>query len=176
MQSLFPGKYALVTHVYESIMDYYADEGHYWLQYGSYELVLGDSLDKAENYINQAAALMPNSVQVTTATAHLLFKKSLVTQTLASAEALMQEACKILRAQMAEIQTIQVHPYHIFGSQMKAYIRTWVPEAERAEKYRALHDELRRLIPLYLRADADLRQLLEAIKRAELETVIRRTN
>jgi hypothetical protein len=171
MQSMFPGKYALVAHIYESIKDFFADEGHYWLQYGTYELVAGDSLDKAENFINQAAAIMPNSVQVTTATAHLQMKKALVAQTFASAEALMQAASRTLRAQMAETQTVQVHPYHIFGSQMKAYIRTWFPEEKRGDKYRALFDELRRSIPTYLRANADLRQLLDAIKRAELDTV-----
>jgi hypothetical protein len=174
MQSMFPGKYALVTHIYESVKEFFSDEGHYWLQYGSYELLVGDSLDKAENYINQAAALMPNSVQVITASAHLLFKKALAASTFASAEALMQEASRILRAQMAETQVVQVHPYHIFGSQMKAYIRTWINETDRAERYRGLHDELRRAIPIYLRGDADLRQLLEAIKRAELDSAVRR--
>lgn len=175
MQNLFPGKYALVCHIYESIQDLFSDEGHYWLQYGSYELVLGDSLDKAENYINQAAALLPNSVQVTTATAHLILKKSLVANTFAAAEALMEEASKTLQAQR-ELRSVQLHPYHIFGTQLMAYIRTWVPEDERSERYHALYEELRRAIPIFLRSEVELRRLLETIKRAELETVAPRRN
>jgi len=173
MKSLFPGKYELVVGIYEGVKDLFSNEGHYWLQYGTYELIMGDSLDKAENYISQAAALLPTSNQVTTATAHLLMKKAVNAPTLASAESLMQEATRILRAQMAVIETIQVHPYHIFGTQMLAYIRKWIPQRERAEKYNSLHEELRRSIPTYLRTDFDLRQLLEDIKRAELNTAIR---
>ena len=174
MKTLFPGQYDLVAGIYEGVKDLFSDEGHYWLQYGTYELVMGDSLDKAENYISQAAALMPYSIQVITAGAHLLMKKAITAQTLASAESLMQEATRILRLQMATTESIQIHPYHIFGTQMLAYIRTWVPQGERAEKYHALHDELRRSIPMYLRSDFDLRKLLETIKRAELDTAIRK--
>jgi SIR2-like domain len=172
MRSLFPAKYDLVIHIYEEIKDLFSDEGHYWLQYGSYELLVGDALDKAENYINQAAAIMPDSVQVTTAMAHLLLRKAMVAQTLASAESLMQEASRTLRAQMSDNRVQGLHCYHIFGSQMMSYIRIWVPENERAEKYNQLHTELRRSIPVHLRTEQDLRQLLDAIKRAELDTAI----
>jgi hypothetical protein len=172
MRALFPAKYDLVSHIYEGIKDLYSDEGHYWLQYGSYELLAGDSLDTAENYINQAAAIMPDSVQVVSAMAHLMFRKSLVAQTLAAAESLMQEASRTLRAQMSNSQVEGAHSYHIFGSQMMNYIRAWVPENERAERYNQLHAELRRLIPVHLRSESELRQLLESIKRAELDTAV----
>ena len=172
--ALFPGRVDLVRDIYERIKGFYADEGHYWLQYGSYELVCEDALDAAENYINQSAALMPNSIQVATATGHLLLKKSLVAQTLAAAEALMLDGVRILRAQMADTRQIQVHPYHIFGTQMMSYVTTWIADGDQAEKYREIHDELRRSIPVYLRGNLELQRLLDDIKRAELSTALRR--
>ena len=86
----------------------------------------------------------------------------------------MQDALKILRAQMGGSKTATLHPLHIFGSQMISYIRRWVAPRDQAEWFQDIHEELRRAIPDYLRDHFELKRLLEDIKRAELNTVTRR--
>jgi SIR2-like domain len=177
LNSIFSGKQFLVRKIYEGIKDYYRDDGHYWLQYGSYETEYGGDISLAENYIQQATALLPPyNRQIETATAHLLLKKTLGAPNAASALPYVDEALKILRAHMADQKNVSLHALHIFGSQMLKYIWQWIPTVERAERFRAVHDELRRAIPAHLRTHPDLNTLIEDLKRAELETTVRKAN
>lgn len=173
LHSLFLQRPDLVRKVYDEIRPLYRDDGHYWLQYASYEIEYGSEMDLAENHLKQAAALMPRNDQVDTATAHLLMKKAVEAPTAAAADSLQQDALKILRAQMGGSKTATLHPLHIFGSQMISYIRRWIAPRDQAQWFREVHEELRRAIPDYLRDHAELKRLLEDIKRAELTTVTR---
>jgi hypothetical protein len=172
LHTMFSNRPDLVRNIYEAIKPFYRDDGHYWLQYGSYEIEYGDNIDVAENYIGQADALLPHNRQVQTATAHLLMKKAATAQTAAAAKPLMEEAVALLRLQMMDPR-VSLHPLHIFGSQMITYIRRWVPLNLRSESFRDVHDELRRSIPDHLRTHPELARLIEDLKRSELETVIR---
>jgi hypothetical protein len=174
LQGLFIGRMDLVREIYEDVKSFYRDDGHYWLQYGSFEVEFGGDTDLAENYIKQAQALMPNNPQVDTALGHLLFKKAIEAGNRSSAESYLEEGSSIIRAQMSDTRNASLHPYHIFGSQMISYIRRWMPNGEQSEQFRSVHDELRRSIPDALRSHPDLRRLLGDLKRAELETAIRR--
>jgi hypothetical protein len=172
--ALFPGRVELIREIYEQIKEYYRDDGHYWLQYGSFELEYGAALDAAENFINQAAAILPSQQrQVETATAYLKMRKSLAAPNAAVAVPLMEDAVSTLRNQMSENSAVAVHPFHIFGSQMMAYIGRWVSPDQRSPEFRRVHDELKRTIPTHLSSHPDLRALIDALKRAELETVVR---
>jgi hypothetical protein len=72
---------------------------------------------------------------------------------------------------MGGSKTATLHPLHIFGSRMISYIRRWVAPRDQAQSFREVYEELRRAIPEYLRDHADLKRLLDDIKRAELTTV-----
>jgi hypothetical protein len=175
LNSVFSGKHFLVRKIYEGIKEYYRGDGHYWLQYGSYETEYGGDISLAENYIQQAAALLPaNNRQVETATAHVLLKRALDSPNAASASPYMEDALKILRSHMADQKYVSLHALHIFGSQMHRYVWQWVPTVERAEQFRSVYEELRRAIPDHLRSHAELTRVLEELKRAELETIVRR--
>ena len=174
LNSVFSGRQFLVRKIYEGIKDYYRDDGHYWLQYGSYETEYGGDISLAENYIQQAAALLSaNNRQVETATAHVLLKKALSSPNAASAAPYMEDALKILRPHMAD-QNVSLHALHIFGSQMLKYVWQWSPTVERAEQFRSVYEELRRAIPDHLRSHPELKRVLDELKRAELETTVRR--
>lgn len=164
----------LVRKIYDDIRPMYRDDGHYWLQCASYEIEYDSRMDLAENHLKQAAALMPHNDQVDTATAHLWMKMAVDAANSVAAETLLQDAQKILRAQMGGAKTATLHPLHIFGSQMISYIRRWVAPRDQAEWFQDVHEELRRAIPDYLRDHVELKRLLEDIKRAELATVTRR--
>ena len=171
--AVFEGKSFLVRKIYETIKDYYRDDGHYWLQYGSFETETGGDLSLAENYIAQAAALLPpTSRQVETATAHLLLKKALVASNASAASELADESLKILRAHMADQSSVSLHALHIFGSQMQALVWRWAPTVERAKRFREVHDELSRAIPKHFSSHPELRSLVASLKRAELETTV----
>jgi len=174
LHSLFAQRPDLVRKIYDDIRPLYRDDGHYWLQCASYEIEYGSQMDLAENHLKQAAALMPHNDQVETATAHLWLKMAADAPNGVAAETLMQDALKILRAQMGGSKTATLHPLHIFGSQMISYIRRWVAPRDQAEWFQDIHEELRRAIPDYLRDHFELKRLLEDIKRAELNTVTRR--
>jgi len=57
LQSLFLQRPDLVRNIYDEIRPLYRDDGHYWLQYASYEIEYGSEMDLAENHLKQAAAL-----------------------------------------------------------------------------------------------------------------------
>jgi hypothetical protein len=174
MHDSFPDRPDLVRKIYEDIRPLYRDDGHYWLQSASYEIEYGSDIDVAENHLKQAEALMPHSDQVQTAMAHLLMKKAASAGTSAIAQELKDEGLQILRAQMADTASVTLHPLHIFGSQMITYIRRWIRLDERSDQFRAVHEELRRAVPDHLRGHPDLRRLLEDLKRAELEPIVKR--
>ncbi|MGH9426674.1 MAG: hypothetical protein ACRD2L_10300, partial [Terriglobia bacterium] len=172
LRAMFPNRLDLVRNIYEEMKDYFRDDGHYWLQYGTFELEYGGQLDAAENYIQQAAALMPGNKQVSTAYAYLLMKKAVAATTSGAAQSSMQEAVAILSEEMSTRNDVQGYPYHVYGSQMISYIRKWVRPAERSSEFRRVHDELQKLMPLGLKTRADMAQLLKDLKRAELESVV----
>ena len=164
----------LARGIYEAITPYYRDDGHFWLQYASYEIEGGDDIVLAENYLNQAEALLgEKSRQVQTARAHLLFLKAQKAPNSSSAKNYVDEALILLRAHMAQSARVSWHALHIFGDQMHAYVWKWVPTIERSKHFGAAYEELRRAIPEGMKDHKLLQSTLSTLKRAELETVVR---
>lgn len=156
--------------IYDAVRGHFGHDGHFWLQYGVYELKFGH-LDLAENYLLQAQGLIPQSEALTTAFGHLFMRQALETDSQVVAIDRKVEGEKILRAQIARIGMRDPYPYHVLGSQMLGYINRWVAQDEKAEELRRLHDEIkpgadRHGLAGYLRA------LLASIKKAELESVL----
>lgn len=161
----------LCRRVYDSVRDHYGHNGHFWLQYGVYELKFGH-LDLAENYLLQAQGLIPHSEPLTTAFGHLYMRSAIETDIPAVAAERKAEGTKILRAQIGRIGMSDPYPYHVLGSQMLGFIKKWVPQENRPQELRLLHDELRPGAERH-RLASHLRSLLADIKRAELESVLR---
>ncbi len=88
---------------------------------------VGGEITLAENYLDQASGLLPNSRKVETAMAHLLFKKARYAANISIAESYMNDALKILRVHMADPANVSLHALNIFGRQMEEYIQRWVP-------------------------------------------------
>ena len=67
----------LAREVYESLVPFFEYDAHFWLQYGSLEIEgKGGDLNLAENYINQAESLAPNSDYIQNAKCSLYYKLS----------------------------------------------------------------------------------------------------
>jgi hypothetical protein len=169
LHSVFLGQRDLCRGIYESMRCHFMEDGHYWLQYGSYELEYGD-LDFAENYLLQAEALMPAHPWVATAIGYLLMRKAIEGQSLMAAMELVAQGLQKLRGQILRIGLEDPYPYHVLGSQMLAFIKRWCPVRDQAAELRKLHMEVSegcKRHPL----DGQLRVLVDDIKRTELETV-----
>jgi hypothetical protein len=164
----------LARAVYEGIKSLYRDDGHYWLHYGAYEIEHGGDIALAENYLDQADALLPNSRKVETAQAHLLFKKARMAESSVAANALAEEAQRILRNHMSDSATVSFHALHIFGIQMADFIRRWLPAADQSEAYRRVARELQNATPPHMLNHRELNFLIKDLKRLELETVVKR--
>jgi len=168
----FGERHDLTRGIYEGLKPLYRNDGHYWLHYGAYEVEHGGDIDLAENYLDQAEALLPNSRQVETARAHLLFKKAINAETSIVATALVEEALAILRSHMRDHNTVSFHALHIFGTQMQEYIQAWLPQSEQSEAFRSVARELRNSMPPHMMTHQALNGVLKELKRAELEGTV----
>jgi hypothetical protein len=172
LHSVFLQQVELCRRIYESVRHHFEGDGHFWLQYGSYELEYGD-LDFAENYLLQAEALMPEDPWVATTMAYLFLRKGAEAHSPLAADELSKEGLKRLHDQILTTGQHDPYPYHVLGSQMLAYIRAWIPKDEQAIRLNQLHKEVAEGVnkhPL----DGQLKTLANDIKKAELETAIRR--
>lgn len=174
MLARYPNDLNTVRSIYDGIRDSYRDDGHYWLHYGAYEVEQqGGEIGLAENYLDQASGLMPYSRQVETVKAHLLFKKAEQAANPAVAEQYANEALAILRVHMANPQSVSKHALHIFGHQMDAYIKKWIPRSQQAKYFSDIHRELKRSIPPHMENHPIIVNILKTLKRSELETAIK---
>lgn len=169
LHSVFLKQVPLCRKIYESIGHHFQEDGHYWLQYGLYELEFGD-LDFAENFLLQADALMHEDPWVRTSIGYLMARKGVEAHSLMAAEEFFNRGVEILRGEIATTKQ-NPYPYHVLGSQGLAFIRRWVPKSSQAERLRELHREVAEGCKKYPLA-SQLQNLADAIKKAELETLI----
>jgi hypothetical protein len=168
LHEVFLKQVELCRNIYESIKPQFVDDGHYMLQYGSYELEWGD-LDFAENYLLQAESLMPNHPWVATAISYLLMRKAVEATSPLAANELIAKGIEKVEQRIALDGDRDPYPFHVLGSQMLAFINRWCPYDERIKRLQELSARIQvgyEKHPL----DGQLRQLLEDIKRAELNT------
>jgi hypothetical protein len=172
LHSSFPRHPGLCRKIYDAVRDHYGHNGHFWLQYGVYELKFGH-LDLAENYLLQAQGLIPQSEPLSTAFGHLYMRKAIETNLPAVALEQRAEGEKILRAQIGRIGMRDPYPYHVLGSQSLGYINKWIPQDDKPEELRRLYAEIKPGVDRHSLA-SHLRALLADIKKAELETALKR--
>jgi hypothetical protein len=106
--------------IYESLRDRFADESHFWLQFGSLELTQGE-LQLARNYIAQAESLAPNDDYIRTTKAHLLLKTACEADGLGEGTQLWNDGVELIKEQIERRGKVDPHAYHILGTQALDY-------------------------------------------------------
>ncbi len=139
-------------------------DSHYWLQRGSLEVEFGD-LGLAENFLNQANSLAPDDAFIQNELAYLLFSKATANPSAPNAQALVDEATKLLEDLMSLSDRCGPYPYHVLGSQGISWARRGIKSALEKERY------LRRIVrrveegcKKYPR-EGDLEKLLDDLKK-----------
>jgi hypothetical protein len=150
--------------LYASLEQLLSWDYHYWLQRGSLEVENGD-LSLAENFLGQARGLANDDPLVENEWAYLLFRQALQAPKSLEAPKQAEEARASLEDLIARRGALDPYPYHVLGSQGLAWARRGIVASEDKGRYLAklikvLEEGVKR------HADAaDLRQLLEDIRR-----------
>jgi len=171
IHTIFLKQVNLCREIYESIKPHFTDDGHYFLQYGAYELEWGD-LDFAENYLLQAESLMPNHPWVGTSLGYLWMRQGVEANSPLAAIEYLDRGAERIQHQIDTVGRKDPYPYHVLGAQMLAFINRWVPMEERVKKLQELHTRVSEGSKRHS-LDNQLQKLVADIKKAELETVMR---
>ena len=111
---------ARVRAFYDEIEADLADDYHFWLQRGSFEVKHG-ALELAKHFLDQARALDPDDALVANEYAYWQFKKANVDQLSDEAEELVRCATDTL-LQLIGASRASSYPYHVLGSQGAAVV------------------------------------------------------
>lgn len=131
----FRSEIELARDVYDSISDYFRNDYHFWLQYGSLETEgKGGDLLKAENYIAQAESLNPKSTFVRTAKCNLLYKQSQTAIDNNTALNYRLDADELAHQLILEIGKDEDLIFHIYCSGRYKYISKWIKEKDEKKK------------------------------------------
>jgi hypothetical protein len=156
--------------LYGQLEDLLSWEYHFWLQRGSLELEFGD-LRLAEQYLSAAKSLGDLDPIVETEWAYMLMKKAILFGGI-DAPALIEQATVTLEELMSRVG--DPYPYHVLGSQGLAWARRWITSSVDKERYlRKLIETLGAGWKKYPHA-ADLKQLLEDLKKEYLGIAVAR--
>tara|TARA_R110002049_G_scaffold34058_3_gene111569 strand:+ start:8348 stop:10903 length:2556 start_codon:yes stop_codon:yes gene_type:complete len=125
--------------VYDSITDYFKNDYHFWLQYGSLEVEgKGGDLLLAENYIAQAESLSPNSSYVKTAKCNLLYRQAYASNIESKAIEYKNQADEVAQSLILEIGKEEQIAFHIYCSGRYRFISKWI--IDKQDKKKALDD------------------------------------
>lgn len=155
--------------VYASLEELLDQDHHFWLQRGCLELDSG-SLPLAENFLRQAVALSEHDPLVDTAFAHMELRKTITNPTAPGAIERADAGFAELRRLVGLRARVDHYPAHVFGIQMRAWIRSAGDALPMARK-RTLLREAREIVGNALaihRGRTELRHLLDDLKREEL--------
>jgi hypothetical protein len=160
-----------VRALYQELEGFLADDYHFLLQRGSYELDFG-SLSLATNYLQQARQLGAGDHRVETEWAHLLMRKACSDPNADDSPAQVEEARTILLDQIDKLGLSDRHAFHVYGSQLLAWTkRSSLSVTERrGELARAL--EIVESGAERHPGDQDLKSLAEGLKRELLMTAV----
>lgn len=160
--------------IYSAVAEFYGEEAHFWLQFGSLELEgSGGNLDYAENYLRAAASLSPGDAYIDNAIGHLLLRKAREASDHTEAVALRDEGSEILLRRMEETQYADDYAVHILCTQRYRWSKIhnyndMAAHREELEWMRTLAKQGLESTPLSRR----LRRLRDLLERAYLETVV----
>jgi tetratricopeptide (TPR) repeat protein len=156
--------------VYDSISDFFNDDAHFWLQYGSLEIEGdGGDLTLAENYLNQAESLNPKYHYIQNAKCSLFYRQSGVQNDYSIALEYKRKADELGAKLLSDSGIDDPHTHHIVCRGEYYFIIKWVDnKEERKQKLSTLRSRIIKSIKLYPR-DKKLDQALAAINRAYVQ-------
>jgi hypothetical protein len=149
--------------IYDDVEEFCKDDYHFWLQRGSLEVQDG-SLTIARPYLLSARDGGQHDHRVHNEWAYYLLKDAWKNPRRPEAEAQVEEAEEILLRRLETCDGDDVYAWHIYGSQMLAWLR--VRPTDHDTKARKLEVVKRRLEDGVRRhpSDRELRSLLQAIQ------------
>jgi energy-coupling factor transporter ATP-binding protein EcfA2 len=166
----FKGDIDQARDVYDSITDYFNDDAHFWLQYGSLEVEgKGGNLNLAENYLTQAESLAPGSQYVQNAKCNLLYRQARSADNLSEAIFYREQADQLAQGLLLSVGREDSYIFHIYCGGRYRFVSRWV--VDREEKKREL-DELKSSIRTALTFhpfNDKLKIVSDAINRAYLQ-------
>ncbi len=153
--------------VYDSLVSHFEYDAHFWLQYGSLEIEgEGGDLNLAENYINSAESLAPNSDYIQNAKCSLYYKLSTSQNSYTVALEYKNRADELSNELINRIGDKEPYIYHIHCKGRYYFIQKWIRDkGVKAEKL----NELKKIITIAGSKhprDKKLDQASQAINRA----------
>ena len=156
--------------IFESVEVRLRTKAHFWLQYGLLELEYGN-LDFAENYLQQAESLSPNSHYIKNSLGHLYLKKAVHAGTSTEAWEYRRHGTEILERQMDEDDS--PYPFHIYCSQRLSWMRAWGGESSQRREELAHLREVARQGKEEFPRNKMLKRLYDDVQREYLGLAIR---
>ena len=166
----FKSNIELAREVFDSLAPFFADDAHFWLQYGSLELEgLGGDLNLAENYINQAESLAPTYSFVQNAKCLLYYKLSTAQSDYSYALAYKLQADDLANHLLITIGKEDPHIAHIHCKGVYGFIKKWITDPkEKTKRLKDLKTIVEGAVKLHPR-DKKLEIACQAINRAYLQ-------
>jgi len=157
--------------LYDDIEDLCKDDYHYWLQRGSLEVQHGN-LKVARNWLQQAFAGGEHDHRVQTEWAYYLLKSAWKNPNGEDAEERVATGKEILLEQIAVRGGEDSYPWHVYGSQMLAWIRRApMSDDQRARELETVKKHIDEAVRLFPRM-RDLRDLKRDIEEEWLMTAV----
>lgn len=157
--------------VYDEVEEFCKDDYHFWLQRGSMEVQDG-SLTYARPYLLSAKDGGEHDHRVHTEWAYYLLKDAWKHPRQATAVSQVTEAQEILLARQDDCNGEDMHAWHVYGSQMLAWIRR-NPSSKDAKRHEleVVKDRLEDAVQRHT-GDRELRSLLQEIQGEWLSTAV----
>jgi hypothetical protein len=131
----FKNNIELAREVYDSLTSFFADDAHFWLQYGSLELEgKGGDLNLAENYIDQAESLAPSYTFIQNAKCLLYYKLSTAQTDFSYALQYKQKADDLATQLLMTIGRDDPHISHIYCKGLYGFIKKWIKDPSEKKK------------------------------------------
>lgn len=140
MLTRLSGDAGVVRRIYAQVEDLLADNFHFWLQRGSFEVESG-SLELAHNFLDQARGMAPDDFFVQTAWAYKELKWAAANYADLEAPDRAEAAMRELLDAIEQRGGIDHYPYHVLGSQGLSWARRApLSREDRAQLLRRLRD------------------------------------
>lgn len=163
----FKNNMDLAREVYDNITPFFHENAHFWLQYASLEIEgMNGNLDLAENYINQAYSLSPDSSLIRTTQCLMYYKKSSQTANPNDAYLYKQSADELAEELIRTTGESNPHIFHVKIKGDLEYANKWIPGRSEQKK------EIERLLKFCETAKQRHPRIL---KLRDVETEVRRT-
>ncbi len=125
----FKGSIEQAREVFDSITEYFNNDAHFWLQYGSLEVEgKGGDLSLAENYLNQAESLAPDYYYIQNAKCNLYYKLACIQESLDEAKIYKDKADTMAQKLLLRVGKDEPHIYHIYCGGRYKFITRWIKD------------------------------------------------